>query len=81
MAAPVFWMHETTGKMKRIVHKFLNNTPLSAEELGVMRWYVHQFVDALPSKPDDYKNILNMSQQELNTYCFNVLLDMGIDPF
>lgn len=81
MAAPVFWMHETTGKMKRIVQKFLSNTPLNAEELGVMRWYVHQWVDALPSKPEDYERIRSMSQQELNSYCFNVLLDMGIDPF
>lgn len=81
MAAPVFWMHETTRKMKRIVHKFLNSELLNAEELGVMRWYVHQWVEALPSKPEDYKNILNMSQQELNTYCSNVLLDQGIDPF
>ncbi len=77
---PVFHMHEVSGRMTEIVKKFLQNAPLDLDELGNLRWYVHQWVAFMPRKPADFDSILSMNQQELRDYC-NVLLDWGIDPF
>lgn len=77
-----YWMHETSGRMRMIVKKFMENVPLSREELHIMRWYIYQFADAMPSKPEDLEKILEMNQQELKDYKRNVLLgERGIDPF
>ncbi len=78
---PKFHMHEVTGRMTAIVMKFLEGQPLTYPELDKLRWYVHQWVDGMPRKPPDYKCILHMSQEELKNYCFETLLDYGIDPF
>ena len=82
LGRPVYWMHEISGRMKRIVTKFLENKPLTREELGVIRWYVYQWVHYMPSKPDDYKGVMLMDQSELKSYTFHVLVcTYGIDPF
>ena len=77
---PVFWMHEQSGRMKAIVKKFLAKTPLTRDELDIMRWYIFQYVDAMPYKPEDYHRIKEMSQAELRDYIVDTLLAYGIDP-
>ena len=77
---PVYWMQEQSGKMKEIVRKFLENEPLNQYELEVLRWYFHQWVEAMPSRPDDYARILIMTQEELRAYNMRLLNDYGIDP-
>ncbi len=77
----LYHMHETTGQMSAIVKKFLDQTTLMPDEIRSLRWYVHQWVAAMPCPPADYDRIKIMSQQELKDYCFNVLLKRGIDPF
>lgn len=77
---PLFWMHEQSGRMRAIVKKFLANTPLTRDELDTMRWYVYQWVDAMPFKPEDYHKIKEMSQAKLKDYIVDTLLDYGIDP-
>jgi hypothetical protein len=77
---PFYWQQETSGKMKAIVVKFLNREPFNQWELETFRWYVHQWVAAMPSKPQDYNKILLMSQAELFNYVSDELLGYGIDP-
>lgn len=78
---PLFHMNEVSGKMTEIVRKFLKRQPLTYPELDKLRWYIHQWVDAMPTKPPDYKCILHMSQDELMEYSTHTLLDWAIDPF
>lgn len=77
---PLYWMHEQSGRMKEIVRKFLDNQELNEWELEVFRWYIHQWVRAMPSKPNDYAMILIMSQDDLRKYVATTLLGLGIDP-
>ncbi len=77
---PLFHMNEVSGQMTAIVMKFLKGEKLSERGLNDLRWYVHQWVRDMPSKPDDYDRILKMSREELKGY-IDVLLDFGIDPF
>jgi hypothetical protein len=77
---PVYWMHEGSGKMRPIIEKFLKDEALTEWELGVMRWYVHQWIEWVQFKPDDYDKVMSMSQQELREYLSGELLDYGIDP-
>jgi len=79
---PLYWQHEVTGRMREIVRKFFENEPLDARELEVLRGYVHQWVVAMPHKPEDYNRILEMSQDELKRYIWEVLVtEYAIDPF
>lgn len=81
MVVPLYWMHEKSGRMKKIVMKFLKDTPLAAHELRILRWYVYQWVDAMPVKPLDYQRILRMSQEELKRYNGILVKQYAIDPF
>ena len=75
-----YWMHETSGKMKEIVLKFTSNDVLSSDELKTLRWYIHQYADAMPYKPDNLLEIFQMTQAELKQYNFETLVcDFGID--
>jgi len=79
---PVYWMHEVSGRMKRIVDKFLKDQPLSDWELRIMRWYIYQWVFAMPTRPDDFNTVLSMSQEDLHRYLHDVLIKRyAIDPF
>lgn len=77
---PVYWKFETSGKMRIIIVKFISRHPFNEWELETMRWYIHQWVAAMPSKPNDYNKILRMSQAELYSYIADELLGYGIDP-
>jgi len=78
---PLYWRHEVSGRMAEIVRKFLDRQRLDDYELKIIRWYVFQWVDAMPFKPANYGDILAMSQKELLEYVTGTLLDYGIDPF
>ena len=79
---PLYWMHEQSGRMRQIVKKFLQNQELTPEELLIVRWYVFQWVDAMPRKPRDYDKILKMDQSTLKSYTYHVLVsEYAIDPF
>lgn len=79
---PLYWMHETSGKMKQIVFKFMTGAPLSDKELDTMHWYIFQWVDALPVKPQGFSRalIFGMTQEMLSDYIHGPLMDAGIDP-
>jgi len=79
---PLYWMHERSGRMRQIVKKFLQNQELTPEELLVIRWYVFQWVDAMPRRPRDYDKILEMDQSTLKSYTYHVLVsEYAFDPF
>ena len=73
-------MWEQSGKMNAIVTKFLNDDELTTDELNTLRWYIHQWADAMPSKPENLREIFEMSQEELKEYNFETLVcGYGID--
>lgn len=75
-----YWMDETTGKMKEILIKFVEDEPLTDDELNTLRWYIHQFADAMPSKPNNLSEIFQMTHQELKEYNYETLVvGYGID--
>lgn len=80
--SPVYWMHETSGKMKYIVQKFLNDESLNEEELKTFQWYIHQFVFDMPLRPDilEINEIFKMNQSKLKIYLDHLLTKWGIDP-
>ena len=77
---PFYWRYEMTGKMKEIIVKFLNKIALNKYELEVFRWYVKQWIEAMPSRPEDFNKVMLMSQDDLMTYLSGELLEYGIDP-
>lgn len=79
---PLHWMHEQTGEMKKIVFKFMTGAPLYDEELNKMRWYLFQWVESMPAKPESFSRelIYGMTQEQLRDYVKGSLMDMGIDP-
>ena len=42
---PLFWMNETSGKMKRIVLRFFEDLDLSPEELKILKMYIIQWIE------------------------------------
>lgn len=72
-------MHETSGKMKDIIMKFINDEKLTDDELNTMRWYIHQFADAMPNKPKELHRIFEMNQEELRIYNRLLFERFGID--
>lgn len=76
----LYWMNEESGKMKEIVLKFLKDELLTLDQLNTLRWYIHQFADAMPNKPLDLNRIFQLDQTELKEYNFRVLVcEFGID--
>lgn len=61
--------------------KFLNQETLNEKELTILKQYLIQWIDALPSRPNHYKYIImKATQKQLKDY-LGELLAFGIDPF
>ena len=41
---PGYWMHETSGILKPVIHRYLNREPLDASDYQIMRAYLKQWV-------------------------------------
>lgn len=80
----VHWMHEQSGRMEGIVKKFLTeNEELTSEEIEILKWYIDQWVDAMPVKPPKWREKLAKcnSKKELRDYNWMLVRDYCIDPF
>lgn len=44
--APKYWMHETSGKLERVVKKYLAGHALNAAEFGLMIAYLRQWANS-----------------------------------
>lgn len=80
----MFWMYETTGRMKKIVLRYFDDLELEKEDFGILKNYVIQWIDnACIIKPNgDYRTkILKMNQSEFKKYVNEDLLSLDIDPF
>jgi len=42
-AAPGYWMNETSGVLRPVVEAYLDNEPMSAAQIAVMRAYLRQW--------------------------------------
>ena len=78
---PLFWMDEKTGMMKAIVLKYLESIHLTNLEMKYLRWYLVQWIDAMISKPPNYKEEIEKRDQKGLEEYIEVLLEYAIDPF
>lgn len=44
MAAPGYWMHETSGVLRPAVEAYLNRRPMSKKQIAAMRAYLRQWI-------------------------------------
>ena len=80
----VYWMQERTGRMREIILKFLRDgTDLTEEELEILKWYIEQFVDAMPMRPPKWRERLAActTKKQLREYNWMLVSDYAIDPF
>jgi len=81
---PVFWMNETSGRLRDVVRKFFDpEANLDEEELRLLKWYVGQWVAAMPYPPHGWRELLEAcrNESELHLFILDELLPMSIDPF
>ena len=80
----LYWMHEVTGRMRAIVLKFFK-TPqdLTNRELEILKWYIDQWIDAMPHRPPQWREQLARCKngQDLKEYTWILTRDYAIDPF
>ena len=80
----VYWMHERSGRMKAIVLKFFSkDQDLTERELEILKWYIEQFVDAMPRRPLHWREQLAACRtaKDLREYNWMLVRDYAIDPF
>lgn len=42
---PGYWFHETSGILKPAIVDYLNNAPISAERIRILKAYFYQWID------------------------------------
>lgn len=94
MNTPLFWMNETTGRMKEIVIKFFSeDQDLGRYEREILKHYMIPWVQAAIQNPygnDEYRKNLTLminriqraeSKQELKDLNMELLSEFCIDLF
>jgi len=80
----VYWKGEQSGRMKDIVLRFFSpDKPLTDEEIDILKWYIDQWVDAMPYRPPQWREKLAAcrTKKALRDYCRMLLTEYAIDPF
>jgi len=70
--------------MKDIVLRFFNpDCSLTDEEIDILKWYIDQWVDAMPYRPPRWREKLAAcrTKKALRDYCRMLLTEYAIDPF
>jgi len=78
------WMHEQSGRMREIVRKlFSKDQDLTDQEIDILKWYIEQFVDAMPHKPPQWRERLAActTKKDLKEYNWMLVSDYTINPF
>jgi len=79
---PKYWKYETTGKLREIIIKFLHNMALEHKDLWSLKYYIIQWIDAMPLKPRGWECFIkNASQNSLFEYVMELNKEWGINPF
>jgi len=89
--APKYWRDETSGRLRETVDAYLSGRKLTTAEIGLLRWYLHQWVSAPIWKanphgvPEDFDELVRsaetLSTREEISRWIHRALDFGIDPF
>lgn len=80
----LYWMHEQSGRMREIVKKFLSkDQELTNREIEILKWYIEQWVDAMPHKPPRWRERLAActTKKQLKDYNWMLVSEYAIDPF
>jgi len=82
LKTPKYWKYETSGVLRNIIMKFLQDIELTHKELWELKAYLIQWVDAMPFRPKGFKTYIeNADQKYLLEYIFELQKEWGIDPF
>jgi hypothetical protein len=46
MNVPGYWMYETSGVLRPAIENYLNNRPMSPENIAAMRAYLRQWINS-----------------------------------
>jgi len=80
----VYWMHEQSGRMREIVLKYFSSREdLTEREIEILKWYIEQWVDAMPHRPPRWREQLAACKtvKQLRDYNWMLVCDYAIDPF
>jgi len=84
---PLFYLHEKSGSIKKIVMKFFKEIPLDENEFNILKWYVCQWIEKMEpffSNRDRFETTctrMNKMGMEKFRKFVNSLVALGIDPF
>lgn len=93
MAAPGYWMHETSGVLRPAVEAYLAGEPLTPEHIAALRSYLRQWImspvwDQNPHADDDDRWALGELRRHVNDLMTRTVIerwiawavDEGYDP-
>jgi hypothetical protein len=80
--APGYWMNETSGVLRPAVEAYLNNEPMSEEEIAAMRAYLRQWIAGFhgDDAADLAARVDKLTSRKPITDWLNDALAVGIDP-
>lgn len=83
IAAPGYWMDETSGALRPAVEAYLNGQEMTVGQIGAMRAYFRQWMDA-PTWAGDLlqlrADIEKLTDRRAINEWLNTALELGIDP-
>ncbi|MCA1452818.1 hypothetical protein I6F35_06235 [Bradyrhizobium sp. BRP22] len=79
---PGFWMHETSGVLRPAVEAYLQQRPMSPEQIAAMRAYLRQWIAApLWGDVDELRrDIDQLTDRAAIDHWLARAADVGIDP-
>lgn len=82
--APGFWMHETSGVLAPVIHAYLRGDELSRYEVGIMRAYLRQWINAPgfvgPEVDALRREVDSIATRNDVTAWLDRAVDAGVDP-
>jgi len=83
-APPGFWMNETSGVLRPAVEAYLKHEPMSPEQIGAMRAYLRQWINAdawAGPLIDPLRTGIDLIATRADiTRWLDLAMDAGIDP-
>lgn len=79
-----FWMYETSGKLRPVIERYLQQEPLSEQDIAAMRAYLRQWVMEPRFIGDDIddlrKRVSGLTTRKLIADWIKDAIDANIDP-
>lgn len=85
-APPYFWMEEQSGALAPVVTTYMNGEPLNAQQMGLLRQYLRQYLERAVLTGDAKRQLLvdrlakMRTAREIERFA-EELAEYGIEPF